>query len=1558
MTGNPSWVTINSGAAGTGNGTVAYTVLANAGASARQTVLTVAGQSFTINQGGLNGTCAVTPIAAGQALNGTLAASDCFSLQRGQLFPADRYSFTGTAGQRVAIRADSSVVDTFLYLIDPTGAVVAANDDGDSRSSARIPAGTGFFTLPSSGVYQIEVTSFSTAAATGAYTVSLSNGSANCSYNIVPTEQFLAANDTAATSITVSVNGNGCNWTAATNASWVTINFGATGSGNGNVTLSVTPNTGFTRNAYVIVAGQLATITQAGTGAVAIGRWATQASGTTNQLNHVFFLDDNQGWTVGANSTARSTSNGGTAWNGFTVSAPPQNFNSVRFFDTTNGWVGGEKVTAITANGGSSWPRIDFTSGTRNRLFPVNTTNAFGVGERSGGGFHASTFILLALGFGQETPALTTLSTLRDIYFPNSDNGWSVGDKGQIFRLTKGGNFFEEQTGATTQTLNGIFALDLGTAWAVGDGGLILKTINGGQSWLIQPSGVTIALRDIHFLNADRGWAVGDGGVILVTWNGGATWTPEPSGTTADLRSVHTNSINAVYAVGANGTIVKRTLCTYTLSAAMASFTETGGSGSVNITSAAGCPWTATSNTSWITLSSGSPGSGNGTLNFTVAANTGLARTGTITVAGQTFTVNQSVACPTITNFLPPRGGPGSTVIINGTNLTEVTAVKFTNNITAQFTVNSATQITATVPAGAVTGPITISKTGCGDVQTANFIVCNPITINPATLNAGTTGLTYTQQLTASGGTGTYSFSVMTGSLPSGLTLTTGGLLSGIPLVTGTFNFTIAAVDVNGCAGLRPYSLVIACPAISLSPTTLPNGLVGSAYNQMITASPTLNAGTYSYAVTSGSLPAGLSLNSTTGAITGTPTSGGTSNFTITASTIAQCSGSQSYSLFVQPLCPTVTGINPTSGIVGASVTITGTNFTGVDSVKFASGVSAIFTVVSNTQITATVPAGAVTGAITVSKQFCSDATSAAYTVLPTPTITLTPPSPLIGVGQMTTFTATISPALPTAINLTLTSSSPPVAAVPAAPSIAAGQTSAQFTVTGVSAGTTTITAAVPALYGSASASSNLTVVAGFEADVSPRPNGDINGQVTMADWAQVGRFIAGLDSIAVGGEFQRADCAPRATLGNGQLTASDWVQAGRYAAGLDPIVPVGGPSSPTPFTANEETSSFTTAAASLVRAEMVLDKSLAAAGKDQQVIKLMAQGGENALSFSLMFEPSKWRFLIAELTDETDGATLIINREQAAVGKLGFIFAYPTGKTLSAGEYRLFTVTFEPVSGAEPLFVGFGDSPTAREISDANANRLPSNFATDYGFAGAEVSTNVSAASFAADRLAAEQIVAVFGRNLAMTTAVAETLPLPTSLGGATVKVTDSKGVERLAGLFFASPGQINYLLPAGTAEGVARVTIMANGKTSVGLIDVAPVAPSLFAANSDGQGLAAAVLLRVRGDGSQSYEAITRFDPAQNRFVALPIEVGEASDQLFLLLYGTGVRHHASRTIKASVGGVEAAVQFAGAAEGFAGLDQINLGLPRRLAGKGEAEIRLTIDDRSSNAVNIVIR
>lgn len=125
----------------------------------------------------------------------------------------------------------------------------------------------------------------------------------------------------------------------------------------------------------------------------------------------------------------------------------------------------------------------------------------------------------------------------------------------------------------------------------------------------------------------------------------------------------------------------------------------------------------------------------------------------------------------------------------------------------------------------------------------------------------------------------------------------------------------------------------------------------------------------------------------------------------------------------------------------------------------------------------------------------------------------------------------------------------------------------------------------------------------------------------------------------------------------------------------------------------------------------------------------------------------------------------------------------------------------------------------------------------------------SISAASFSRAELAANSIVAVFGSELATQTLATPGTSLPTPLAGTTVRVRDSAGVERPAPLFFVAAGQVNYLLPAGTAAGAATVTIISgSGKLSLGAVRIAPVAPGLFTAN--GQGVPAAVALRTRGE------------------------------------------------------------------------------------------------------------
>jgi uncharacterized protein (TIGR03437 family) len=236
----------------------------------------------------------------------------------------------------------------------------------------------------------------------------------------------------------------------------------------------------------------------------------------------------------------------------------------------------------------------------------------------------------------------------------------------------------------------------------------------------------------------------------------------------------------------------------------------------------------------------------------------------------------------------------------------------------------------------------------------------------------------------------------------------------------------------------------------------------------------------------------------------------------------------------------------------------------------------------------------------------------------------------------------------------------------------------------------------------------------------------------------------------------------------------------------------------------------------------------------------------------------------------------------------------------------------------------------------------------------------SVSAASYSPAMFAAESIVATFGSGLASATQVASSTPLPTTMAGVTVKLRDSVGAERTAPLFFVSPTQINFLVPVGTRAGAASVTV-SNGDNvqAIGEVQINNVAPGLFTANASGQGVAVAVALRVQSDGSQSFEPVAVFDPAQNRFVARPLEFGPASEQLFLLLFGTGIRQRASLIgVHANFGASPAEVLFAGAQGGLMGLDQINLRLPRDLAGKGDTAITLLVENKPANPVRVTFK
>jgi uncharacterized protein (TIGR03437 family) len=241
-----------------------------------------------------------------------------------------------------------------------------------------------------------------------------------------------------------------------------------------------------------------------------------------------------------------------------------------------------------------------------------------------------------------------------------------------------------------------------------------------------------------------------------------------------------------------------------------------------------------------------------------------------------------------------------------------------------------------------------------------------------------------------------------------------------------------------------------------------------------------------------------------------------------------------------------------------------------------------------------------------------------------------------------------------------------------------------------------------------------------------------------------------------------------------------------------------------------------------------------------------------------------------------------------------------------------------------------------------------------------ARSATTVSAANFSASSITSEAIVAAFGTGLAIRTEAATTLPLPTILSGTRVTVRDNAGVERSAPLFFVAPQQVNFQIPAGTASGAATITITSgDGTVSSGTAQIANVAPSLFAANANGRDVAAGAALRVRADNSRENLAINQFDSAQNRFVSVPIDLGPSTDQVFLILYGTGFRFRSSLSAATAMfGGVNAEVLFAGPQGDFVGLDQTNIRIPRSLAGRGEVDVVLTVEGKTANTLRVNIR
>jgi len=276
------------------------------------------------------------------------------------------------------------------------------------------------------------------------------------------------------------------------------------------------------------------------------------------------------------------------------------------------------------------------------------------------------------------------------------------------------------------------------------------------------------------------------------------------------------------------------------------------------------------------------------------------------------------------------------------------------------------------------------------------------------------------------------------------------------------------------------------------------------------------------------------------------------------------------------------------------------------------------------------------------------------------------------------------------------------------------------------------------------------------------------------------------------------------------------------------------------------------------------------------------------------------------------------------------------------ATAYSFFELLWNWMTGATPSVLASARPPDSPDIpaKDSVCNATAPNAPPLPTIATA------NSASYAFDgAVAPNSIVTTFGANIAAATAVA-TSPYPTTLGGIQVNVTDALNVTRLAPIYFVSPNQMSYIIPNGTAPGQATITIGAKQHT----VEVAATAPGIYSANATGTGVAAATYIRITPNNVRTEGYLFNTQTAVDSGVP-----AAAGDQIYLLLYGTGMR---GGTATATIADIQVPVAGPVAQSQFQGLDQINLGpLPLRI-GHGQKQIVIRQGENIANIVTVTFR
>jgi hypothetical protein len=564
---NDAWITVTAGASGTGGGTVAFTVAANAG-EARAGTLTIAGLTYTVQQ----------------------AAAPC-SFQLG----AASFVAAAVGGETdVEVTANLASCAWTAVANDPWIGVAGGSE------------GTG------NGAVHLVIAANLGEARTGTATIAgivftVEQAAAPCAYLPDATgARYPAAGGSG--SVTITTNRPTCAWTAVSNAAWITVTGGASTTGTGTATYSVAANSGDARIGTITVAEHTFTVEQDPVPCdltLSAPSQAFAAAGGSGSVGVTANLPSCQ-WSAVAND-AWITVTGGAAGAGngsvsFSVAANP---GAARVGTLT---IAGTTFSVLQGAAGCTYSLFSWSStwgpeggaGGQTRVYanqPSCTWNAFSnvpwvtiTAGHSGTGSELVTFDVAANPGQARQGTLTIAGWTYRVYQDGAPCSFAIAPESAEVGAEGG-------SGSVAVT-----ASHPSCAWTA---------VSSAPDWLTVTAGA------------------------LGTGNGSVSYAVAAN--TGDIRT-------AVLVIGGRSFTIQQASppCTYAIAPTSQAFAAAGGAGSIAVTTNfASCAWTAISNTAWLTVTSGVAGAGPGTVGFAVADNPGEPRTGTLTVAGRTFTVTQ-----------------------------------------------------------------------------------------------------------------------------------------------------------------------------------------------------------------------------------------------------------------------------------------------------------------------------------------------------------------------------------------------------------------------------------------------------------------------------------------------------------------------------------------------------------------------------------------------------------------------------------------------------------------------------------------------------------------------------------------------------------------------------------------------------------------------------------------------------------------------------------------------------------------------------------------------------